>query len=398
MDLDEFSDDGFDDLPDNALQELEANAIQFTQAQAQSFSQRQPLPKKPATNFPEVSEVIWIEDDDLDTTEVTNDVGVPIGRPVVDNTLQQQKPQQPQGDSRRTVPPPPDPRWKGTVDPSKRVPPRPRPPSVGPANQQAFSSQRLRSQTPTVNRAQSSPFVRPPIPQPQNQRAPSQSSQGPPSDSLSVLQQKVKALEAELTSVRGEVIITRSRSSKAQELHDAEVIRLKKINAEQLAKQARIAEAATTAEQNANTELQFLQREMRDVNDRARKKEHVGGHAAEVTTPKKSTKSWRVADGFDEMDIAVSPNRGQGRNKAGGSVAVNVGERTPSKGKRKRITLDSPMLALETHTDDIVMAIHEKPEAAPSQREVVTLAPATLPFDVRLLRVCKELLIRLTYL
>lgn len=394
MDLDEFSDDGFDDLPDNALQELEANAIQFTQAQAQSFSQRQPPPKKPATNFPEVTEVIWIEDDDLDTTEVTNDVGVPIGRPVVDNTLQQQKPQQPQGDSRRSVPPPINPRWKGTVDPLNRVPPGSRAPSVGPANQQVFSSQRLRSETPTVNRAQPSQFVRPPIPQ--NQRAPSQPSQGPPSDSLSALQQRVKALEAELISVRGEVTITRSRSIKAQEQHDAEVVRLKKINAEQLAKQARIAEAATTAEQNANTELQFLQREMREVNDRSRRKEPVGGHAAEVTTPKKATKSWRVADGFDEMDIIVSPNKGQGRHKAGGSVAANVGERTPSKGKRKRIALDSPMPALETHTDDIIMAIHEKPEVAPSQREVVTLAPATLPFDVRPLHVRKEFIIQLT--
>src|SRR6478735_1857658 len=116
MDLDdEFSDDGFDDIPANALQELEDNAIQLTQAQAQS----KPLTQRPRIESPEI---VWIEDDDLDTTEVTNDAGVPIGRPVVDGNLQQnQSSQSYYLDSRRSVPPP-NPRWNPVVDPSKRRP------------------------------------------------------------------------------------------------------------------------------------------------------------------------------------------------------------------------------------------------------------------------------------
>ena len=80
MDLDEFSDDGFDDIPDNALQELENHAIQFTQAQASRSATQQ------RAVSPEFGG--WIDDeDDHDTTEVTNDAGIPIGRPVKDNNL-----------------------------------------------------------------------------------------------------------------------------------------------------------------------------------------------------------------------------------------------------------------------------------------------------------------------
>ncbi|CAM1510867.1 Fc.00g083800.m01.CDS01 [Cosmosporella sp. VM-42] len=380
MDLDEFSDDSLDDLPDNALQELENNAIQFTQAQAQAQVQQNP----PSQAQPEY---IWVEDDDLDTTEVTNDVGIPVGRPVVDNTLQQQKQQQEkqqqqqlQQDARRSLPPVPNPRWNPTVDPSKRPPPglaaRTRPPSVGPPNQPVFGSQRFQSQTPGFSRAQPSQFARPALPQ--NRFAPSQSSQGPPGDIVSALQIRLRALETELAAARGEVSIIRSNSTKAQQQHDAEVSRLKKLNAEQLAKQERILEAAVVAENNANTELRFLQQDMREVNDRARKKDHGAGVG--TTTPKKAAKTWRVADGFDEMDIVVSPSKGQGRSKNAGSVAVNVGERTPSKGKRKRQVVDSPIMALETHTDDAIFN-DAQPEPTPAQAGVVVAAPAPPLFE-----------------
>lgn len=382
MDLDEFSDDGLDDLPDNALQELENNAIQLTQAQTK-FQQKPPS-QQTQTTFPEY---IWIEDDDLDTTEVTDDVGVPIGRPVVDNTLQQQKkppqqqPPQPPQDSRRSVPPVPNPRWNPVVDSSKRGPPglasRPRPPSVGPPN---IGSQRYQSQAPTIARAQPSQIARPAI-QP-TRFDPTQQSQNRPNDSLSALQQRVLSLETELNNARGEISIVRNKSAKAQQQHDAEVARLKKLNAEQLAKQERIAEAAVVAERHANTELQFLQLDMKEVSDRARRKDAAGGPATGTTTPKKTTKSWRPADGFDDMDIVISPNKGQGRSKTTGSVAIHVGERTPSKGKRKRPVVDSPVMALETHVGDVVMD-DAVPKPAPSQPEDVIVAEAPQPFEVR---------------
>ena len=372
MDLDEFSDDSLDDLPDNALQELENNAIQFTQAQAQEQQQPRNPSQQPQTEY------IWVEDDDLDTTEVTNDVGIPVGRPVVDNTLQQQQHQE----ARRSLPPVPNPRWNPTVDPSKRPAPglaaRSRPPSVGPPNQPVFGSQRFQSQTSNLNRAQPSQFARPVVPQ--NRFAPSQSSQGPPGDIASALQLRLRALESELAAARGEVSIIRSNSTKAQQQHDTEVARLKKLNAEQLAKQERILEAAVAAENNANTELQFLQQDMREVNDRVRKKDVVGGPGAGTTTPKKATKTWRVADGFDDMDIVVSPSKGQGRSKNAGSVAANVGERTPSKGKRKRPLVDSPIMALETHTDDT--AVNDESAEPPPMQPAVVATPAPPPFDV----------------
>ncbi|KAM5354300.1 hypothetical protein ACJ41O_000950 [Fusarium nematophilum] len=376
MDLDEFSDDGLDDLPDNYLQELENNAIQLTQAQAQF----KPPTQRPVIDSPEV---IWVEDDDLDTTEVTNDAGFPIGRPVIDNTRQHQNhssQNQHHPEARRSIPPP-NPRWNPNVDPSKRHPigqPPPRHPSAGPPNQPLYTSEQFQTQSSNLARAQPSQFARPPLPH--NRFGSSQASQKQPGDVVSALQQRVRALEAQLNAAHGEVSIIRSNSAKAHEQHDAEVSRLKRLNAEQLAKQERIAVAAVAAEQSANTELQFLQRDMKEVSDRARRKDAAAGTASGVTTPKKATKSWRVADGFDEMDIVVSPSKGHGRNRNAGSVAVNVGERTPSKGKRKRPPVDSPVMALETHTDSFASS-NGRPEPSAHPAPVVIEAAPALPFE-----------------
>ncbi|KAM0548534.1 hypothetical protein ACHAPJ_009857 [Fusarium lateritium] len=375
MDLDEFSDDGFDDLPDNALQELEDNAIQLTQAQALS---------KPSTQHfaAEEPEFVWIEDDDLDTTEVTNDAGVPIGRPVIDNNLQQRN-QSSQGyyqDSRRSIPPP-NPQWNPVVDPSRRrtmgQPPQQHL-NAGLPNQPMYTSQQFQTQSSNFARVQPSQFARPPLPQ--HRPAASQQSQNQPGDVLSALQQRVRALEDQLKAALGEASIVRSNFVKANEEHTAEVSRLNKINAEQLAKQERIAEAAVAAEQNANTELQFLQRDMKEVSDRVRRKETGGGASGGLTTPKKTTKSWRVADGFDEMDIVVSPSKGQGRSRNATSVALHVGERTPSKGKRKRPPVDSPIMALETHTDSFTSS-NGKPDPPIQQAPIVVAPPPAVSFE-----------------
>lgn len=374
MDLDEFSDDGFDDLPDNALQELEDNAIQFTQAQAsRSATQHQ------QTGSPEV---YWIdEDDDLDTTEVTNDAGVPIGRPVIDNNVPRNDASQGYYiDSRRSIPPP-NPQWNPVVDPSKRRPmgqPNQQHLNAAPLNQPMYTSQQFQTQSSNFARAQPSQFARPPLPQ---NRPALEQSQNRPGDILSALQQRVVALEDQLKAALGEASIVRSNFVKSNEEHAAEVARLNKINAEQLAKQERIAEAAVAAQQNADTELQFLQRDMREVNDRVRRKEPATSASGGLTTPKKASKTW-VADGFDELDFALSPSKGQGRNRSSGSVALHVGERTPSKGKRKRPAVDSPVMPLETHTDSFASS-NGKPEPAVQQAPIVVAPPPAVPFEVR---------------
>lgn len=392
MDLDEFSDDGFDDLTDHALQELEQNAIQLTQAHGAKPSQPRLVSQDAQHHY---SDYGWEEDDDLDTTEVTNDVGVPIGRPVIDNTLQQHHHHQHhhhhhhQAGSqapRLSVPPVPNPRWNPAIDPANRPGPamaaRARLPSVGPANQPFPGSQRFQPQA-LMNPPQPSQFARPPLPPNRlaAAAAASQASQAQPGDIVSALQQRVRALEAELNAARGEASIIRANSTKTQQEYDAQIARLKKLSAEQMEKQERIVEAAVAAEKSANTELQFLQRDMREVSDRARRKEAAGGAGVGFATPKKAAKTWGLADGFDEMDMAASPSKGQGRGKSSGSVAANVGERTPSKGKRKRPVVDSPIAALEIDTEDVVMGGDEKPATQATQPWVVVAAP-TAPFEV----------------
>ncbi|KAL3960652.1 hypothetical protein ACCO45_005769 [Purpureocillium lilacinum] len=322
MDIDEFSDDGFDDLTDNVLQELERNAIQLTQGRALHPSQqRQPSQDVLQHRY---SDYGWEEeDDDLDTTEVTNDVGAPIGRPVVDKTLQQRQQHHPASTHvpRRPIPPVPNPRWNPTVDPTSRqaapMAAGARLPSAAAPSQQFPGSQRFQPQGPgRINQPQPSQFARPALP-PGGRFPASQASQAPSVDMVSALQQRLRTLETELHIARGEVSIIRANSTKAQQEYDAQVARLKKLNAEQLAKQERIVEAAVAAEKSANTELQFLQRDMREVSDRARRRDTAGPAAAAgvVTTPKKANKTWGIADGFDEMDIALSPSKGQGRGK-----------------------------------------------------------------------------------
>ncbi|RFN46887.1 hypothetical protein FIE12Z_8861 [Fusarium flagelliforme] len=373
MDLDEFSDDGFDDIPDNALQELENHAIQFTQAQASRSATQQ------RAVSPEFGG--WIDDeDDLDTTEVTNDAGIPIGRPVIDNNLPRNEASQGYYlDSRRSIPPP-NPQWNPVVDPSKRRPigqPIQQHINPAPPNQPMYTSQQFQTQSSHFARAQPSQFARPPLPQ--NRHAAPSQSQTRPGDILSALQQRVVVLEDQLKAALGEASIVRSNFVKSNEEHAAEVARLNKINAEQLAKQERIAEAAVAAQQNADTELQFLQRDMREVNDRVRRKEPAVNASGGLTTPKKAAKTW-VADGFDDMDIVLSPSKGQGRSRNSGSVALHVGERTPSKGKRKRPAVDSPVMPLETHTDSFASS-NGKPESAAHQAPIVVAPPPAVPFE-----------------
>ncbi|KAI0007692.1 hypothetical protein F4779DRAFT_591054 [Xylariaceae sp. FL0662B] len=344
--MDEFSDDDFDALNANALQELENNAIQFTQAQRKyELSQHE-------SNY-------GLEDDDLDDTVVQDELRGKSALPP-EKTIQ--------------LPPPP----------SSRVVPVTDTGTVATWGQAPVSASRFRPQPiastsgqPVVPLASSRPSQQfpsrgslpyrqfrppPPLPRPappipsryQPSQVPRQNA--PPSHEISSLQAQILDLKARLTTKDGEIGIVRKRLEKTREDHERELQTLKKQTAEQLAKHEREVEAAKAAQQNAATELEFTRRDLKEELTRAKRRD---GPA----TPKKNAgpKSWGVADGFEDVEMAGSPSRRQ-RGKNAGAVASAMAEplargpRTPTKGKRKRPVADSPVMALEVHSEDVFMA------------------------------------------
>lgn len=194
------------------------------------------------------------------------------------------------------------------------------------------------------------------------------------------MQAQLATLQSELTSAKGEAAIVRSKYENFQTSHEAEIARLKRLNAEQLAKHERAVEAALVAEKNATTELHFARQDLKEELGRAKvvkRKDDL------TTTPKKKNKTWAVADGFDEVEILPSPGKGQGKRRGDpGPVAVPLAERTPTKGKRKRPAVDSPVMALEVHSEDVLMpdaaeATKDKRKDAENSRH----GADALPFD-----------------
>lgn len=183
-------------------------------------------------------------------------------------------------------------------------------------------------------------------------------------------------LEANLTASKGEVSILRSKYNKATNTHDVEMAKLKKQNAEQLARQERIAEDALNAKQTATTELQFTREDLKAELGRTKTKKKDG-----TTTPKKA-KAWGQADGFDGLEIMSSPSKVQAQRRKDSSGATGSasaqGERTPSKGKRKRPVVNSPSFALETESEAVVFPDTTENQKASASR----VFSDALPFDV----------------
>ncbi len=357
--MDDFSDDGLDDLNENVLQELEANALQFTQAQQAIYigTQDAPLPQRPP------NDVVALEDDDLDNTVVIDEVArLPARRPV-----------------EQRLPPAPQLRSAQSGAPlTSRPSPRPPPPPRYPASSQAVAPPRAYPQRPPT---QARP--QPPGAPPSTRYAVALPSQAPLADgqsNIEALQAHVRALEADLLAARGEAALVRSRFEDANKTHEADVARLRKQNAEQLAQQERVLEAAVAAEKTATTELEFTRQDLREEMDKSRR----GRPEPTATTPRKKgggRSNWNVADGFDDMEILPSPTKQQGRRtKETAAVAVPVYDRTPTKGKRKRPAVDSPVMALETHSDDIAWGESAPPVAAGSPAS--DWRPRDMPFDV----------------
>lgn len=374
--MDDFSDDDFDELNDITLQELENNAIQLTQAQRKLDSSHPPNQSQ-IENYNDLA----FEDDDLDYTEVTNELLPPVARPVPEKPVPQHQThlaRRPSQAPQQRWNPPPAPTNPPVVSSRSRYPP-PQVPSFAPPVQ----SQRFPPPVGAPRRPQPTQLGRPPPPSsarynPTQSQA--QTTAGTGNDIVGALQKRLKALEAELNAARGEVAIIRSNSTKEQQEHVAEIARLKKQNAEQAAKQERVVEAAIAAERQVTTELQFLQQDMKEATTRPRRRDVAqGAPASGTSTPKKTTKSWGMADGFDDMDIVPSPTKTRGKARDSGPVAVPLSERTPTKGKRKRPAVDSPVMALETN-EDVPMMDDVSVAAMPVLQQIP--GPSVLPFEV----------------
>lgn len=403
--MDEFSDDGFDDLNDDALQELENNAIQSTQAQ--KYGQRQ-------TKWPNDNGDYGLEDDDLDDTIVIDEAAhlsvrhsVERQVPGYSNTanqpslgqdartlpsrgIQQPRWQQPASGPKLPMPyqarPPPPPSSASIRNgpPLNPMPPRMGPPPL-PASSRALPthSQYTRPQGPPTSSFPPAHSQSRGVPQSQSQ---SQSATASKSSTnlVEALQARVRALENDLNSARGEVSIVRSKHDKSVAAHDAEVAKLKKQNAETLAKQERVVESALHAQKAAATELQFTRQDLREELQRS-KKQRTESVQSGTSTPRKNKANGRknVADGFDDLEILPSPSKGVGGTKGKSKIAsVALGERTPTKGKRKRPAVDSPVSALEVE-DDAVM-VDAAAGMSPVQVDTpgTVLRPSALPYDL----------------
>ncbi|KAL2264197.1 hypothetical protein VTK26DRAFT_473 [Humicola hyalothermophila] len=363
--MDEFSDDVLDDLNDAVLQQLENNAIQFTQAQKLGQSQAPQTQHNLAAEY-------GFDEDDFDDTVVIDQHAQPPPMPPNENL--KAFPIQPAATTQR---------WNQHIQPQRpSYPSRPQYPTPQRLGPQALPPQRY-APVPSARphppqQPQPSQFARPPPPGPRPYSAqpfpPSQALHAPgPSNQneiIAALQARLSELQSDLTAARGEAAILRSKYDKAQATHDAEIARLKKQNAEQLAKQERLVEAARAAERTATTELQFARQDLREELGRAKSRRREG-----PATPKKN-KPWGMGDGFDGVEILSSPSKGQSLRRK--DSAPPPSERTPTKGKRKRPIVDSPTFALETHSEDDAFAgiPPADVQSCPSW-----VASGSLPFD-----------------
>jgi hypothetical protein len=345
--MDDFSDDGFDDLNVTVLDELENNAIQSTQAQRQVGLTQQEF------------EYDEYDDDDLGDTVVKDDLrgnSIRLSEKAIASTIASRLPAQHS--------PPQQNRW-GPIGTISIPPTHFRPQPIGSALRsptQVSVGARLSQYGPRQSQDRSYSQMRPPaIPRltpNQSRHKPSHVPQQSGSTSLErdALQARIHELELKLQTKDGEIDIVRRNLEKHRQDHDREIQAIKRQTAEQISKSERVAEAAKAAQQTATTELQFTRRDLKDELDRAKRREKDGG------TPKKpaAAKTWGVSDGFEDVEMAASPSKGnRGRNP--GAVASVIPEpparltRTPTKSKRKRPNIESPIMALETDEDITIL-------------------------------------------
>jgi hypothetical protein len=157
-------------------------------------------------------------------------------------------------------------------------------------------------------------------------------------------------LRQDLTIKAGEISIVRSKQEKAAKEYEREMTTIKKLNAQNLAKQQEAIKAAIEAEKNATTELEFVKRDLLEESEKVRSlkrsKEKEKDHTSEpIATPKKNrTQAYR--DGFDDDEIQIiSPSKFNPRKS-------NPNTPTKTGTKRKRKGQDSPIVSLEVEQFD----------------------------------------------
>ncbi|KAH9889705.1 hypothetical protein F4778DRAFT_785615 [Xylariomycetidae sp. FL2044] len=378
MDEYEFADDDFDTLNANALQELENSAIQFTQAQ-----KRQDLSQ-------ELLDYVF-EDDDLDDTDVHDELR---GTTALPPDKPEPAPAPAPSSSTRVIPQR-DQSWHPAPAPAHQFRPQAAIPSTSrqPPYHPVLPSPSQRNparhgQGPAYSQIRP-PLPPPPLPRPAPVPSRYQPSQAPrqqdvPNHELAALQAQILDLRSKLTTKDGEISIVRKRLEKSREDHERELQALKKQSSDQLAKQERAVEAAKAAQHQATTELEFTRSDLREELNRAKRKDGP-------STPKRNAaaRTWGLADGFEDVEMVGSPSKGQRRRNAG-PVASSVAEppartgRTPTKGKRKRPAMDSPVMALETHSEDAMILDEDDHDKGPNNITAVqqlVIAPKTTSLD-----------------
>ena len=441
---DYFSDDDLDALNVNALQELENTAIQFTQAQKRYEEQSQTSQLYDLFEDDDLDDAVVqdelrgksalpVEHAELPTVAHVNVTAVPVPVPGaqvapvnasntnttttdISTTRARVVPQQTKSWGQPPAPLPSGP--AGPAGPTSRasvsggqfrsqalaassrpqLPHQQQPQNPRQQYQQhqphgrqplgaPHSSQRQAQQRPQHTLAPPSlPFSQIQRPQPPSLQRPHptsiyQASQqparpaGPTSHELAALQAQILDLQTRLNTKDGEIQIVRSRLEKTRQDHDREVQALRKKTSEQIAKYETAIEAAKAAERTTTTELEFTRRDLREELDRVKRRDAPA-------TPRKNAaaKAWGVSDGFEDVEMAGSPTKGQ-RGRNAGAIANTIAEptarvaRTPTKGgKRKRQAVDSPINALETHSEE-TMVLDDGP--APKS-EGMAESPASL--------------------
>lgn len=363
-----FSDDDLDNLNPEVLDGLEHQAIQFTQHQQQ-------------VQYESSDYGDDIDDEDLEDAEVVVDeertgatqawaVPMPIVVANASTTIQQQsryignntisKPIQPaQSQFTRSIPQKAPQAYSQypTSSASRHIPlAKPSIPlNTTPRDQ--FRQQRYGNNVsiPIADRSRAQSSQQAPRSSAQIRTSPGlvpqRSSEIP--DTVEALQRQLQQTLKERDSLKqdvnvkaGEIAIVRSKQEKAAKEHERELATIRKLNAEELAKQKRAVEQIKDAERKVATELAFAKHDLAEEAENLKKLRKVNGTKLNKvpTTP---TKKLAHRDGFDDDEVQlISPSKFRARISNPGTPT-----KAPGKRKRKATGVESPIGELEVHVD-----------------------------------------------
>lgn len=244
-----------------------------------------------------------------------------------------------------------------------------------PSNRPLPPSQFVRPQPPQSRPAQiTRPYVGQQPPTTQGLRG------GAGLDAEKEKEEQIRALEAELSNLRTQLTTAKGEANLMRSKYDRDVPQLKQKMAEEKAKMEKKLQEALEAQQAVSNELQFANADLQE-RGRPRTKKPGGKDGALTPGGRNKTKFMQMSDGFSEVEVlgVGSPSRDRaGRREWLRDQGKNGN--TPTKGKRKRPTVDSPSFALETETDGGVF----EDGGSYASRPGGTRSGPTLPYDVSL--------------